>query len=108
MPLTAPKIKASQPKEKDYKLFDEKGLFLLIKKTGAKYWRLKYRYNGKEKLFSIGVYPDTSLKDARLKRDEMRLPLNAGIDPMQQKKDDQARQEKGSTYSLIKLTKKGT
>ena len=53
MPLIDIKVKTAKPKDKDYKLSDEKGLFLLIKKTGAKYWRLKYRYNGKEK--SLGT-----------------------------------------------------
>lgn len=55
MPLNVPKINALKPKDKDYKESDEKGLYLLVKKTGGKYWRMKYRINGKEKLLSLGV-----------------------------------------------------
>lgn len=86
MPLTDIKVKTAKPKDKDYKLSDEKGLFLLIKKTGAKYWRLKYRYNGKEKSLAIGVYPAVTLKSARLKRDEAKKLLLDGIDPSEHKK----------------------
>ncbi|SEG49343.1 tyrosine-type recombinase/integrase [Marinobacterium lutimaris] len=81
MPLTDKQAKAAAPAEKDYKLADEKGLFLLVKRNGAKYWRMKYRFAGKEKLLSIGVYPETSLKAARTKRDEARQLLAEGTDP---------------------------
>lgn len=64
MKLTDVKIKQSKAKEKDYKLSDGRGLFLLVAKTGSKYWRMKYRFAGKEKLLSIGVYPEISLKKA--------------------------------------------
>ena len=74
-------IHDTKPKEKPYKLADEKGLFLLVKPSGSKYWRFKYRFNGKEKLLAIGVYPDTSLSQAREKRDGARTNLTNGIDP---------------------------
>ena len=61
MPLNVEKINTSKPQEKDYKLSDEKGLYHLVKKNGSKYWRVKYRMNGVEKLLSLGVYPDLSL-----------------------------------------------
>jgi len=103
MPLTDPKIKTSKPKEKDYKLADEKGLFLLIKKTGAKYWRLKYRYNGKEKLLAFGVYPDVSLKDARSKRDEAKKLLQDGIDPSEHKKQQSYILNSGSKFEELAI-----
>lgn len=81
MPLTATEVKAAQPKEKDYKLYDEKGLLLLVRTTGAKYWRLKYRYSGKEKLLALGVYPEVTLAQARKARDNARALLHAGGDP---------------------------
>ena len=81
MPLTDKQVKATQPAEKDYKLSDEKGMFLLVKKNGARYWRYKYRHQGKEKLLALGVYPETSLKQARQRRDEARQLLSDGIDP---------------------------
>ena len=81
MSLTAIQAKEAKAREKDYKLSDEKGLFLLIKKTGRKYWRMKYRIGGKEKLLAIGVYPEVSLKEARELRDSARKQVTNGIDP---------------------------
>ncbi len=82
MALTDTKAKQAKPKPKDYKLSDEKGLYLLVKKNGQKNWRLKYRFAGKEKTLAFGVYPEVSLKSARLKRDKARLQLDEnGIDP---------------------------
>lgn len=75
MKLTALKVRQAKPKEKDYKLFDGKGLFLLVKKNGAKYWRLKYRYLGKEKMLAIGVYPEVSLEIAREEMERARQLL---------------------------------
>ena len=74
-------IRTAKPTDKPYKLSDEKGLFLLITENGSKYWRLKYRFNGKEKLLSFGTYSDVGLKDARIKRDEARKLLAAGSNP---------------------------
>jgi hypothetical protein len=81
MPLTAMNTKEAKPKAKDYKLSDEKGLFLLVKKNGSKYWRLKYRFAGKEKTLALGVYPEVTLKEARNKRDTARKLLDSGSDP---------------------------
>src|SRR5699024_1994876 len=72
MALTARQVETARPKEKDYKLSDERGLYLLVKTTGARYWRLKYRIAGKEKKLDLGVYPDVSLAEARIKRDDAR------------------------------------
>lgn len=82
MALTDTAIRKARPGEKPYKLADEKGLFLLVGiKPGALYWRLKYRFAGKEKLLALGVYPEVPLKVARQKRDDARRLLDAGKDP---------------------------
>ena len=60
-----------------YKLFDERGLFLLVTPAGGKWWRLRYKFDGKEKLLSLGVYPDVGLKDARTRRDDARKLLDS-------------------------------
>lgn len=103
MPLTDAKIKTISPKDKDFKLSDEKGLFLLIKKTGAKYWRLKYRYNGKEKSLSIGVYPEVSLKNARLQRDSAKKLLLEGIDPNAHKKQQSYILKNGTQFEELAI-----
>ncbi|GAB2805067.1 tyrosine-type recombinase/integrase [Dyella kyungheensis] len=90
MPLTDVAIRKAKPKEKPYKLADGGGLFVLINPSGSKWWRLKYRIQGKEKLLSLGTYPDTSLTDARGKRDEARKLLAAGADPGEQRKASKA------------------
>ncbi|MBR9886482.1 MAG: integrase arm-type DNA-binding domain-containing protein [Oceanospirillales bacterium] len=86
MPLTDRAIKAAKAQNKDHKLSDEKGLFLLVTKTGSKLFKLKYRFHGKEKKLSFGAYPDISLREAREKRDDARKLLANGIDPSAQKK----------------------
>lgn len=73
MALTDVKVRTAKPQEKAYKLSDEKGLFLYLTPNGSKYWRLKYRYLGKEKLLALGVYPDVSLALARERRDDARI-----------------------------------
>lgn len=88
MSLTDTTIRNTKPGEKRQKLFDGGGLFLLITAAGQRYWRLKYRIAGKEKLLALGVYPDVSLAAARKKRDEAREKLAAGIDPGEAKKAD--------------------
>ena len=81
MPLTDIQIKQAQASTKDIWLTDEKGLRLLVKKNGSKYWRLKYRFQGKQKTLAIGVYPEVSLKDAREAVSEARRQLRDDIDP---------------------------
>lgn len=88
MPLTDTAVKNAKSQDKQYKLTDSLGMYLLIKPNGGKYWRFKYRVAGKENLLSIGVYPEVSLKEARDKRDEARKQLRDGIDPSQAKKDE--------------------
>lgn len=85
MKLNAATVKNAKPGEKDYKLFDGGGLYLLVKKNGSKYWRFKYRYRGKEKLLALGVYPVLHLKDARTKHLDAKRLLAEGVDPNQEK-----------------------
>lgn len=86
MPLTDVKVRTAKPQDKPYKLADGGGLYLLVNTNGSRYWRLKYRVMGREKLLSIGVYPDISLAVARQKRDEARKVLAEGNDPSAVKK----------------------
>lgn len=81
MPLSDVLIKNAKPGPKAQRLFDGGGLYLEVAPSGGKWWRLKYRHDGKEKRLSLGTYPDTSLKDARERRDLARRDLAAGIDP---------------------------
>jgi integrase len=93
MPLNNVRVESAKPGEKQYKLADERGLYLLVHPSGSKWWRMKYRFgprkDGKpgnaEKVFAIGVYPEVSLKRAREKRDEARRLLADGIDPSAQR-----------------------
>lgn len=86
MALTDLQCRRAKTLEKDYKLYDEKGLYLLVTKAGQKYWRFKYRYAGKEKLLALGVFPEVGYKRAKNKRDEARLKLQDGIDPSAERK----------------------
>jgi integrase len=90
MPLSDINCKNAKPREKPYKLADEKGLFLLVHSNGSKYFRMKYRIGGKEKLLALGVYPQISLKEARNKRDEAREQIARGIDPNEARKEIKA------------------
>lgn len=85
MSLTDIKVKNAKPLEKEYKLTDGFGMFLRVTPKGSKYWQMAYRFEGKQKLFSIGVYPAVSLSDARQRRDEARRLLAQGIDPSAKK-----------------------
>ena len=81
MALSNTAIINAKPKDKNYRLYDEKGLYLEVTKAGGKLWRLKYRFGGKEKRLAIGSYPERGLKSAREARDEARAQLSNGIDP---------------------------
>ena len=101
MPLPDTAIRAAKPAEKAQKLFDGKGLYLLITPGGTKSWRLKYHFMGKEKLISLGSYPATSLKEAREKAMEARKTLENGIDPSAQRKQD--KQLAQNTFELVAM-----
>lgn len=86
MALTDTAIRAAKPGEKPTKLTDGGGLYLLLNPNGSRWWRLDYRYGGKRKTLSMGVYPDVGLKDARIRRDEARKLLAADVDPGENRK----------------------
>lgn len=86
MPLTDIAIRSAKPRAKPFKLFDKGGLHLIVTPTGGRWWRWRYRFGGKAKELSFGVYPDVSLKSARDKRDAARQQLASGIDPAEARK----------------------
>jgi integrase len=86
MPLTDTAVRNAKPRTKPVRLFDERGLYIEISPAGGRWWRWKYRFGGKEKRLSLGVYPDVSLKDARKHRDASRKLLADGIDPSENRK----------------------
>ncbi len=88
MKLNARQVDAAKPREKAYKLADGAGLYLEVVPSGARYWRLKYRFNGKEKRLAFGVYPTVSLAQARALRDDAKKKLADGIDPYAAKKEE--------------------
>jgi integrase len=103
MALSDTAIRAAKPREKQYKLHDAKGLLLIVRPTGGKLWRLKYRFAGKEQQFTIGTYPEVGLKEARERRDAARALLARGKDPSAEKKRDQiaAAISAGNTFKVV-------
>ncbi|NIF42508.1 DUF4102 domain-containing protein [Burkholderia sp. Tr-862] len=100
MPLTDAEIRKAKPGEKPIRLFDGGGLYLEISTAGGKWWRLKYRFGGKEKRISLGVYPDIGLKDARERRDAARKLLANGVDPGEAKKAKKAASQERAANSF--------
>lgn len=116
MPLTDTAIRNAKPSPKPYKLFDERGLFLIVTPSGGKWWRFRYRFGGKEKLLSLGIYPDIPLasrtikdaeigktrkiKGARELRDDARELLAQGIDPGENRKAQKATKQNRAANSF--------
>jgi len=88
--LNDTRVRSAKSRDKAFKLSDERGLFLLVMPTGSRLWRLKYRINGREKLISLGAYPDVTLKRAREKRDAARRLIADGVDPSVQRQAERA------------------
>ena len=103
MPLTNITVRNAKPASKPKKIFDERGLFLLVQPSGGKLWRLKYRYLGKEKKLSLGRFPDVSLKMARERRDDARTLLANGADPatIKSQLSDEKREAATNTFASI-------
>ena len=103
MPLTDSAIRTAKPKDKAYKLFDGGGMYLEISPSGGKWWRLKYRIDGKEQRISLGVYPDVTLKSARERREEVRKLLANGINPSVHRKAAKANHlaEQANTFEAV-------
>ncbi|WP_224556557.1 tyrosine-type recombinase/integrase [Pectobacterium versatile] len=103
MALTDIKVRTAKPADKQYKLTDGNGMHLLIHPNGSKYWRLQYRFGGKQKMLALGVYPDVSLADARARRDEARKLLANGSDPGDKKKSDKIEQSEALTFREVAI-----
>ncbi len=103
MALSVKQIDAARVGDKDYKLYDEKGLYLLVAKAGSKRWYMKYRHLGPEKKLSFGAYPEVSLKVARARRDEARVLLADGKDPQREKEAGKlaAKMEAANTFGAV-------
>ena len=89
--LFATTVTSAKPREREYKLTDGAGLYLLVKPNGTKLWRLNYAYLGKQRTLSFGAWPDVGLADARERRDEARKLIAAGLDPSHEAKLAEAR-----------------
>ena len=102
MALSDVKVRSAKPEAKAYKLTDGEGMVLLVHPNGSKYWRLRYRFGGKEKMLALGKYPEVSLADARARRDEARRLLANGVDPSENKKAVKVEQEQEAiTFEVI-------
>jgi integrase len=84
------RVRNAKPRDRAYKLFDGRGLFLLVTPSGGRLWRLKYRMYGREKLISLGAYPDVALSRARERRDEARKLIADGVDPSAERQERRA------------------
>ena len=105
MPLSDKSAANAKPAVKPYRLFDGKGLYLEVAPSASKYWRVKYRFAGKEKRLALGVYPEVSLKRARERCEDARRLLQGGVDPGEQKRLARvARTEVGaSSFEVLAL-----
>lgn len=101
MALKVATIKAAKPRTKAYKMGDGEGLYLLVHPNGSKYWRFKYRVNGKEKTLALGKFPDISLADARIRRGDARKSVAAGIDPGAARKAEKEAQAGADTFEAV-------
>ncbi len=101
MALTDIKVRTTKPSDKPFKLTDGQGMHLLINPNGSKYWRLQYRFDGKQKVLALGVYPMVSLGEARRKRDEAKKLVSDGIDPSEKKKTDKIEQSEALTFEAV-------
>jgi integrase len=105
MPLTDTAIRNTKPTAKPTKMSDSGGLYLLLNPNGSRWWRLDYRFMGKRKTLSMGVYPEVSLKDARTRRDDARKLLAADVDPGENRKAVKASKIAQSANSLEIVTR---
>lgn len=101
MALTDIKVRTTKPSDKPFKLTDGQGMHLLVNPNGSKYWRLQYRFDGKQKVLALGVYPMVSLGEAHRKRDEAKKLVSDGIDPSEKKKADKIEQSEALTFEAV-------
>lgn len=88
MPISDTHLRQAKPAEKAYKIYDSEGLYAIVNPNGGKWWRFKYRFDGKEKTLAIGTYPTLSLKQAREQRDSARKLLATGVDPSAARREE--------------------
>lgn len=105
MPLSNTAILNAKPTDKLYAMTDERGLCIQIQPSGGKWWRFRYRFEGKAKMLSFGVYPDVGLKEAREKREEARKLLAAGVDPGENRKAKKASRIEANSNSFEVLAR---
>lgn len=105
MALTDVAVRSAKSRDKDYKLADTGGLYLLVTPSGGKLWRLKYRMHGLERKLALGRYPDVSLAAARKARDAAREAASGGDDPAAKKRRERvaARIAVGTTFGAVAL-----
>lgn len=103
MALTDLQLKQAAPRERDWKISDGGGLYVLVRPNGSKLWRMKYRFHGREKKLSFGSYPEVSLKEARLRGDEARVEIGRGGDPARRKREEKvaAMIRVGDTFEAV-------
>lgn len=101
MALTDIKVRTVKPLDKPFKLTDGEGMHLLINPNGSKYWRLQYRFGGKQKMLALGVYPTVTLADARKRREIAKKLVSDGIDPAEKKKEDKIEQSGSTSFESV-------
>lgn len=105
MALSDVAVRNAKPREKEYKLSDSGGLYLLVTPAGGKLWRLKFRVDGREKKLAIGAYPEIGLGDARKRRDEARELIAAGKDPSREKQQAKYRAKVSAANTFGEIAK---
>lgn len=110
MSLSDMQCRAAKPKDKSYKLADSEGLYLEVMPSGSKYWRLKYRFHGKEKRIALGVYPNVPLIEARQRKAEVKQELKKDIDPALSRleKNQTSSYANSQTFGLVAMEWYGT
>ena len=103
MSLTNTAVKNAKPKDKQYRLTDGEGMYLLVKPSGKRYWRLDYSIHGKRKTYAIGKYPETSLADARVKRANAKALVADGTDPVLHRQEEKHKStvSAGNTFGVV-------
>lgn len=101
--LSDPTVRNAKPQDKIYRLRDGGGLYCEVLTTGAKVWRYNYRIHGKQKTFTIGEYPDTSLSEARTSKDNAKKLVSEGIDPSQQKQIEKSALKENNFQSIAEV-----
>lgn len=101
--LTDAKVRNIKPLDKKIRYTDEKGMYLEVTPSGGMYWRMKFRFNKKESIFSMGTYPDVSLAKARRVRDEARLQIKNGINPNEEKKQKSQLKDNNNHFQKLAI-----